>query len=106
MPVVVEVASPYDADIHAYTLPLGLFVRAELAGKPMGSAVRLPNSALQADDSVFVVEADQLQRRPVNVVHREGNSVIVSGGLDDGDQVVVNRLEVMFQGMQVERVDG
>ena len=47
-----------------------------------------------------------MQRRPVNVVHREGNTVIVNDGLANGEQVVVNRLEVMFQGMLVERVDG
>ena len=106
MPVVVEVDSPYDASVHPDVLPLGLFVGAELHGKPINSAVRLPISALQADESVFVVEEGVLQRRRVNVVHREGNTVIVNDGLANGEQVVVNRLEVMFQGMLVERVDG
>lgn len=106
MPVVVEVDSPYDASVHPHVLPLGLFVGAELPGKPISRAVRLPISALQADESVFVVQEGVLQRRPVSVVHREGNTVIINDGLANGEQVVVNRLEVMFQGMLVERVDG
>jgi len=60
---------------------------------------------LQADDSVFVVSANALQRRQVNVVHREGNSVVLNEGLETGDRVVVTRLEVMFEGMKVEPDD-
>jgi RND family efflux transporter MFP subunit len=105
VPVVVEVDSPYDLDTHPHILPLGLFVRAELPGRPIGSAVRLPNSALQVDGSVFVVEEGLLRRRPVNIAYREGNTVIVNKGLQPGDRVVITRLEVMFEGMKVERVD-
>lgn len=106
VPVVVEVTSPYDAGQHQHVLPLGLFVQAAIPGKPISGAVRLPASALQADNSVFVVVADALQRRQVNIAYREGNTAVIDAGLKAGDQVVVNRLEVMFEGMKVARSHG
>jgi RND family efflux transporter MFP subunit len=103
VPVVVEVASPYDDSVHPQALPLGLFVEAQIPGKPIRSAVRLPRSVLQADGSVFVLSDNTLRRRQVTIAHREGDFVVISAGLAAGDQVVVTRLEVMFEGMKVER---
>jgi len=105
VPVVVQINSPYDDSLHAHRLPLGLFVKAVISGKSIATAVRIPRSALQADGSVFVLENNTLRRREVSVALREGNFVIISGGLATGEQVVTSRLEVMFEGMKVVRPD-
>lgn len=104
VPVVVEVAAPYDLNVHPYMLPLGLFVEAHIPGRSIVSAVRLPGSALQPDNSVFVLEDNALRRRPVRVAHRSGDTVVIGDGLKTGDRVVITRLEVMFEGMKVEPV--
>ncbi|CAA0078779.1 Multidrug resistance protein MdtA [Halioglobus japonicus] len=106
IPVVVEVDSPYDTGVHPRSLPLGLFVTATLPGQPVDSAVRLPSSVLHADDSVFVVSENVLRRKRVNIIHREGDTVVINGGLEPGDKVVTTRLELMFEGMKVELADG
>jgi len=105
IPVVVEVTLPYDISLHSYRLPLGLFVMATIPGKPISSAARLPISALQTGDTVFVLSNRVLQRRKIEIAFREGDSVVVNGGLENGDVVVTSRLEVMFEGMKVERSD-
>lgn len=105
IPVVVEVVSPYDTGKHEQALPLGLFVTAALPGKSIRAAVRLPSAVLHAQDTVFVVADGVLQRRPVDVALREGNTVVINGGLRNGDQVVITRLELMFEGMKVELSD-
>jgi len=102
IPVVVEVALPYDTSAHAHTLPLGLFVRADIPGKPISTAVRLPTDVLHANNTVFVVVDGALQRRQVNIAYRDGNTVVINGGLHSGERVVATRLEVMFEGMKVE----
>ncbi|MFT5709680.1 MAG: RND family efflux transporter MFP subunit [Halioglobus sp.] len=102
IPVVVEVALPYDSSAHAHTLPLGLFVRADIPGKSISAAVRLPTGVLHADNSVFVVVGGALQRRHVNIAYRDGNTVVINAGLASGERVVATRLEVMFEGMKVE----
>ena len=42
----------------------------------------------------------------MNVIHREGDNVVINGGLESGDKVVTTRLELMFEGMKVELSDG
>ncbi|MFK8048477.1 MAG: efflux RND transporter periplasmic adaptor subunit [Halioglobus sp.] len=105
IPVVVEVAKPYDLNIHDHVLPLGLFVKADIPGTAIPNAVRVPSSAVQADSSVFVLSEGALERRQVNIVHREGDRVVVNDGLAEGDELVITRLDVMFEGMKVERID-
>jgi RND family efflux transporter MFP subunit len=106
IPVVVEVDSPYDTGVHPRSLPLGLFVTATLPGEPVTSSVRLPSSVLHADDSVFVVSENALRRKRVNIIHREGDTVVINGGLEPGDKVVTTRLDLMFEGMKVELANG
>lgn len=106
IPVVVEVDTPYDIGVHTRSLPPGLFVTAMLPGQPVHSAVRLPSSVLHADDSVFVVADNALRRKRVNIIHREGDTVVINGGLEPGDQVVTTRLDLMFEGMKVELANG
>ena len=85
--------------------PLGLFVEAKIPGKPIAHAARLPRSALHADDTVFVLSDGALQRRQINVVYRQGDWVVVDAGLQAGDELVVTRLDLMFDGMKVARID-
>lgn len=105
IPVVVEVQKPYDLDVHDDRLPLGLFVEANIPGNAIPDAVRLPSSAVQADSSVFVLSDGALERRRINIVYRQGGWVVVNEGLAEGDELVVTHLDVMFEGMKVERID-
>jgi RND family efflux transporter MFP subunit len=99
--LVAEVDRPYDTSRHSRPLSVGLFVEAEIEGEPISDAVALPRSALYGDDSVFVVEQGSLRKRPVTVVRRNQDSIIVGEGLSAGDQVVLSRLDIMVEGMPV-----
>ena len=105
IPVIVEVAKPYDLSVHDDQLPLGLFVEAKIPGRPIAHATRLPSSALHADDTVFVLTDGALERRQINIVYRQGDWVVVDEGLKAGDELVVTRLNLMFDGMKVARTD-
>lgn len=105
-PVVVEVEHPLDTARHAEALPFGLFVRAEISGRPIDGAVVIPQAALHGDDDVFLLVEGQLRRRHVTVERLSEGGALVSSGLEDGDRVVVTRLDLMFEGMQVALIDG
>ncbi|MFK7978293.1 MAG: efflux RND transporter periplasmic adaptor subunit [Halioglobus sp.] len=105
VPVVIQVDAPYDLTLHDAPLPLGLFVEASVSGRPISSAVRLPNSVLQQGDSIYVVKDNELRRREVSIIHRQGNDVVVNGGLENGDHVVLTRLDVMFEGLKVQTLN-
>lgn len=100
-PVVVEVDSPSDLELHGEPLPFGIFVRANITGGELEEAVVIPQSALHGDNDVFLMVDGSLKRRHVEVARvSEGRALIVQG-LENGEQVVVTRLELMFEGMQV-----
>ena len=99
--MVAEVEAPYDQAKHPWPLSVGLFVEARIRGQEIPQAVRLPRSALHDGDAVFVLKEGSMRKRGVTVVRRERDSVIVGEGLFGGDQVILSRLDLMVDGMQV-----
>lgn len=87
-------------EVNPVPLSIGLFVDALIEGQRVDGKVRMPASALHGDD-VFVVVDGHLQRRGVSVFRRERDQVIVGGGLQAGDQLVLSRLDLMVEGMEV-----
>ncbi|WP_414979272.1 efflux RND transporter periplasmic adaptor subunit [Congregibacter sp.] len=100
-PVVVEIENPLDEALHQAPMRFGLFVRAEITGGTVPGAVLLPQSALHGDNDVFVYLNGELQRRSVTVVRVSAEGALVTAGLSEGEQVVITRLELMFEGMEV-----
>lgn len=102
--LVAQVDEPYNQALHSHVLAMGLFVEASFAGKPVENAVMMPRSALHQSSFVYVLENERLQRRAVQVLRRQGDSVIVSG-LRAGEQLVLTRLDLMVEGMSVRVLD-
>ena len=104
IPVVIAVDDPLDAGRHGQPLPFGLFVRAELSGRKVSGAVELPQNALHGDD-VFLFNGGALERRAVTVARSSNGMALVTAGLAEGEEVVTTRLDLMFDGMAVARLD-
>ena len=111
-PVVVEVEQPYVAERHAQPLSLGLFVETLLPGEPIADAVRVERnvvisgsgqtgSAGKGGNRVYVLEDGKLRARDVEIRHQDERGLVITEGLRDGDQLVVSRLDLMFDGMEV-----
>lgn len=99
VPVVVRVQHPY-----ASTPPLaiGLFVQVAIEGRQVTQAVRLPRSAIRQGGVVWVVDDSGILRfRPVTVARRSGETALVTGGLKDGERVVISPLQAVSDGMAV-----
>jgi multidrug efflux pump subunit AcrA (membrane-fusion protein) len=83
-------------------LAVGLFVEAEIQGRRVDDAVILPRSALRDGDRVLVVDAQRrLHFRDVEVLRREREAVVIGGGLEAGEDVVVSPLPAVVNGMEV-----
>ena len=85
----------------AYPLIPGMFCAVEIRGKQVPDAYRIPRSALNESDRVFIVVDDKLESRPVHVVREIGEELIVDDGLAPGDQIVINRLRAPVDGLAV-----
>lgn len=95
-----QVERPYDLSLHSSILPMGLFVETRFQAAVMEDVVRLPMRALHKG-SVYVLDEGAIHRRVVTVIREEGNSVIISDGLQAGERVVTTRLDLMVDGMAV-----
>lgn len=87
-------------------LPVGLFVQARIAGREENGVAVVPRQALRGPGRVLVVdEDDRLRFRDVEVLRIEGENVLITGGLEDGERVCVSVLQAPVDGMQVRPVD-
>lgn len=88
--VIARVEDPYGRRAGASHPPLtvGLFVAAEIEGRTYPDAYLVPRAALQGSDRLAVVDAGDRDRlREVTVIRRDGDRVLVGGGLEPGDRV-------------------
>lgn len=87
-------------------LPPGLFVTAEISGRALGGVYVLPPMALRDADQVFVLDADsRLRVRDVSVVRHDRDRVIIDGGLEPGERVVVSPLRIYSEGMELRALE-
>jgi multidrug efflux pump subunit AcrA (membrane-fusion protein) len=75
-------------------LPLveGMFCAVDIPGKTLPNVYRLPSWAVSYKNTVYTVHDSRLKTVPVKVARVEGDTAIVSHGLQSGDLVVSSRL--------------
>ena len=101
LPMVVEVdeASGPAENQGSLRLRPGMFVRVKIKGKAVDQAFVLPRYVVYPGDIVYTVEDNRLKIKPVNVLRAYKDSVIVSQGLAEGDQIVKTPLADATDGM-------
>jgi len=100
---VAEVQKPFAREPGSDRPPLapGLFVNATISGRPLSAVTQLPRSGLRSDDTVMVVDSQQLARsRPVHLLDSDADSVWVQG-LEAGERVIVREPVLVIAGMEV-----
>ena len=84
----------------ALRMLLGSFVRVAIDGQRLARVVALDRPLLRPDDTVWVRDREgTLDIRPVEVVFRHRDRVMIAGGLAEGEQLVVSDLPAPVQGM-------
>ena len=100
--LVARVAEPYGSASGQVPLAVGLFVEAEILGRQLQEVVELPRIAMVGPKTVFVIDNDQrLRRTEVEVLRKRGDSVLVGGGLANGDRVCLTPMDDAVEGMRV-----
>lgn len=87
-------------------LPIGLFVNGIITGRDVEGLVRIPRTALRADNTVMVIdENDQLHFRDVQIFQLTSDSALISAGLDEGERISISPLQFVVEGMPVQVID-
>lgn len=83
----------------------GQFIHTDIEGRIIPQVVRVPRRAFAKSDSVMVVgDGHTVTTRKVTVLRTEKNDVLVSGGIEDGEQLCVTALTAVIEGMEVKVV--
>jgi RND family efflux transporter MFP subunit len=87
-------------------LLVGQFVDAEISGRE-GKYLRIPRRALRTGNEVWLIEGDSVVRiRPVEVLQRGDNDVIVRGDLEPGVAIITDGVSLATDGMRVRVLPG
>jgi RND family efflux transporter MFP subunit len=81
-------------------LLLGSFVDVAVAAQPIDDAIRLPRVALRNGRNVYVMnEQDLLEIRDVQIAWTEPDAVLITGGLEPNERVVISRIATPIPNM-------
>lgn len=100
----IVVVARIDGSAGEVPLP-GQFVETEIPGRIAPGIIRVPRRAFVTSDRVLVVAPDQtITTRPVTILRTEREDVLVSSGIEDGEQLCVTALAAVIEGMEVKVV--
>lgn len=106
---VAEVADPFvargnflhDAEAQA-PLIVGMFVQAEIRGRPLPQVITLPHQALFKRNHIYTLDQDQrVREKAVEVLHTDGQQAWVRGDLAPGEAVIIGRQSLLQEGLVV-----
>jgi RND family efflux transporter MFP subunit len=104
--LVIRIADPLSLsppDDQTPAMLIGEYVQADIQGRPIAEAYRIPREALRERSRVWVVAKDgTLDIREVQVAWRDTQWVIVKQGLQPDERVVVSDLAAPVKGMAVD----
>ncbi|MBW3697194.1 HlyD family secretion protein [Vibrio sp. T187] len=104
--VILEIAQDYAQLKPSSVPPLvnGMFIQAEIEGQANPSWV-IPERALHGDKIYLVDDQSRLLIKPVTVLYRRDNQVIIDGELEQGDKLILNDLLPAIEGMLLRESD-
>ncbi|AMX02438.1 efflux RND transporter periplasmic adaptor subunit [Microbulbifer thermotolerans] len=104
--VLVELKDPLAIDDPSQPqLLLNDLAQVEITARTTSDRVRVPLTAVQDGDVVWIVQGNRIQIRPVNIEYLSDDYAVLASGLRGGERLVTTRLTTVTSGMPV-RVAG
>ena len=86
-------------------IKVGMFVNATIEGRSFNNIYVIPREKVR-DGEVWVLNTEGiLSKREVNVLRYEKDKALISKGFEKGDKVLLTRLDVLVEGMKLEKKD-
>jgi RND family efflux transporter MFP subunit len=94
------------SDNGALPLVEGMFCAVEIPGRTLPRAFTVPRAAVSFKNTVFVAVDRRLKTVDVQVARVDGDRVYITGGLSEGDTVIVTRLVDPLENSLLEVMPG
>ena len=102
LPVVIEVDKTISAqELNGFRLRPGMFVTTRIKGKTVSRAYVLPRHVVYPGDVVYTLNGDQLEIKEISVLRSYKESVIVTGGISEDDQIISTPISGAVDGMSL-----
>ena len=99
---VVEIPDPFDPFKNAVPLLMGMYVKAEIIGKPIANVMRLPKSVIFRRDQVYSLDTDnRVQIHSVKILRSDEQHVWFTGDIKSEQAIVLERQGYLTAGTQV-----
>ncbi|HAO65808.1 MAG TPA: hypothetical protein DCR17_03870, partial [Verrucomicrobiales bacterium] len=104
--VIAQVKDPYkETDRSQPPLKINQFVQAQIQGKRLEGVYVIPRSALRINDEVILIDKEnRIFRKPVEIILKQGEEVIVKSGLQQDDLLCLTPLLFAADGAKVRPV--
>ena len=79
----------------------GAFVQTKTPDIVYPNSFRVLESAIYSDDTVYLFNNGRLEERVIKVVARDGEHLIITGDIQDGDLIVTTRIPEVAPGLKV-----
>lgn len=90
-----------DARTDQLPLLVGAYVDVEIDGDDLADVIAVPRDAVRGGDTVYVFVDGQLVIRPIDVIWRRRDAMLVGGGLRPGERVIVSPISGAVAGMKL-----
>ena len=104
--VVVAVNNPYEGIIPGKRPPLlkGMYTAVELYA-PVREALVLPRKAIHQGRVYIAKDNNQLEIREVTILHKQGRLVILDGGVEEGEKVIITDVIPVINGLPLNPIE-
>ena len=101
-----EVKDPFGKGAsNGIPLAPGIFVSGDIRGESMPGTIVIPRAGLRGKDQVYIAGGDGiLSIKTVQVASSDRDRVIISGGLNPGEAVVISPIRGVADGMKIDVV--
>lgn len=79
----------------------GTFVEVEIAGPTFTQSLRIPETAIYEDDHFYTARDGRMARIDVEILIRDGETLIVAADLPAGEKLITTRLSQAGEGVKV-----
>lgn len=85
---------------------MGSYVRVEIEGNALDSAMAVEREFIRNGNSVWVMTPEgKLAVRPVDIAFRGADLLLITGGIESGEQLIITDLAAPVEGMALKTLD-
>jgi multidrug efflux pump subunit AcrA (membrane-fusion protein) len=77
----------------------GVFLKADIPGRIVGEAVSIPRKSIYDERYVYLIRGGKLDYRALQIARKGADAYIATGGIEEGDTLVVDVLQGVSPGM-------